>query len=273
MPFLSSAHSPNGPGLSPYTPETTPGSTFGPSLAQTKQQNGALADHPNRGSGDYDESRRSSVTGSIHQGLNNLVLGPTSPYHSNNQSQTSIISGLQQQRNIPTSNGYNSGRYSTMSGPLSPYNAQRNSRSSFAAGRVAPPILENPKAEVYSADAPTRGQAYAFPDPDGSKPGASSRPGSTFSRRNSYAESYSSSIVTMESSRYPPGQHGMPHHTCHILSLLTRARTSRLSSPLSCKQADRGIASRSRLTQWTNALQQNARVESHAQTCRTEAQK
>jgi hypothetical protein len=210
MPYLNSAHSPNAPGASPYTPDTTPGSTFGPSLAQTRQQNGALSDHPHRGSGDYDESRRSSVTGSIHQGMNSLGLGPTSPspYHSNNQSQTSIVSGLQQQRGIPTLNGY-SGRYSTMNGPLSPYSSQRNSRGPFAAGRVAPPILENPKAEVYSADAPTRGQAYAFPDPDSKPADHNSRPGSTFSRRNSYAESYASSIVTMESSRYPPGQQGM----------------------------------------------------------------
>lgn len=209
MPYLNSAHSPNAPGPSPYTPDTTPGSTFGPSVAQTRQQNGLLVDHPHRGSGDFDESRRSSVTGSIHHGMNTLGLGPTSPspYHSNNQSQASIVSGLQQQRGIPTSNGgFNGARYSTMNGPMSPYASHRNSRGPFAAGRTAPPILENPKAEVYSADAPTRGQAYAFPDPD-SKPTDQSRPGSTFSRRNSYAESYASSVVTMDS-RYPPGQHG-----------------------------------------------------------------
>ena len=209
MPYLSSAHSPNAPGPSPYTPDTTPGSTFGPSLAQTRQQNGALSDHPHRGSGDYDDSRRSSVSGSIHQGMNNLGLGPTSPspYGSNNQSQSSLVSGLNRERGIPTSNGYNNGRYSTMNGPLSPYNTHRNSRGPFTAGRVAPPILENPKAEVYAADAPTRGQAYAFPDPDG-KPNEHSRPASTFSRRGSYAESLASSIVTIESHRYPPGQHG-----------------------------------------------------------------
>lgn len=209
MPYLNSAHSPAGPGPSPYTPDTTPGSTFGPSAMQ-KQQNGHTPE-PKRGSGDYDESRRSSVTGSIHQGMNNLVLGPTSPYHSNNQSQTSIVSGLQQQRGIPTANGYNSSRYSTMSGgPLSPYSSNRSSRAggAFAAGRVAPPILENPKADVYNAEAPTRGQAYAFPDPDGPQPGHPGRAPSTFSRRNSFAESFTSSIMTMESTRLPAGQHG-----------------------------------------------------------------
>jgi hypothetical protein len=211
MPYLNSAHSPTAQGPSPYTPEVTSASTFGPSAVQ-KQQNGNAPEHsgPNRGSGDYDESRRSSVTGGIHQGMSNLGLGPTSPYHSNNQSQSSIVSGLQQQRGIPTSNGYNSSRYSTMSGgPLSPYSSNRSSRAgAFAAGRVAPPILENPKADVYSAEAPTRGQAYAFPDPDGSLPGQPGRPPSTFSRRNSYAESFTSSIMTMESSRLPAGQHG-----------------------------------------------------------------
>jgi len=92
MPYLNSAHSPTGPGPSPYTPDTTPGSTFGPSAIQ-KQQNGNVGEPHgnNRGSGDYDESRRSSVTGSIHQGMQHLGLGPTSPYHSNNQSQTSIV--------------------------------------------------------------------------------------------------------------------------------------------------------------------------------------
>jgi uncharacterized coiled-coil protein SlyX len=232
MPYLNSAHSPNGPGPSPYTPDTTPGSTFGPSARQVQsnvqaqalaQQNGHTDNAPNRGSGDYDESRRSSVTGSIHTGMNNLVLGPTSPYHSNNHSQTSIISGLQQQRNIPTSNGYSGSRYSTMSGPLSPYNSQRNSRTAFAAGRVAPPILENPKADVYSAEAPTRGQAYAFPDPEVPR-SATGRPGSTFSRRNSFAESFTSSIMTMESSRLPPGQQGMrPPLLCLYADELTYA--------------------------------------------------
>jgi hypothetical protein len=201
MPYLNSAHSPTGPGPSPFSP----GVTSAPQSYRNSQNEPNGADgHPHRGSGDYDDSRRSSVTGSIHQGMNNLGLGPTSPYHSNNHSQSSITAGLQQQRGIAT-NGYQPARYSTMNGQISPYASHRGGRGGFTAGRVAPPILENPKSEVYSADAPTRGQAYAFPDPD-ARPG---RPPSTFSRRNSFAESFTSSILTMESSRLPPGQQGL----------------------------------------------------------------
>lgn len=205
MPLLNSIHSPTGPTQSPYTPDTssTPTSAFG----SQPHTNGLLNSHvdqsAHRGSGDFDDSRRSSVSNSIHQGMNNLGLGPASPYASNNHSQTSI---LQRERGIQP-NGYPSSRYSTLSnGPLSPFNARNSRNGGFAAGRVAPPILENPKQEVYSAEAPTRGQAYAFPDPD-ARPG---RPPSTFSRRNSFAESFTSSIMTIESSRLPVGQHGKP---------------------------------------------------------------
>jgi hypothetical protein len=202
MPFLNSAHSPTGPGLSQFCPDVT----SNPASYRNSQNepNGALADkNLHRGSGDFDDSRRSSAAGSIHHGMHNLGLGPTSPYHSNNHSQSSITTGLQQQRGI-TTNGYTPARHSAMNGPISPYNSQRGGRGGFTAGRVAPPILENPKQEVYAAEIPTRGQAYAFPDPDG-PPGG---PPSTYSRRNSLAESYTSSVLTMESSRLPPGQHG-----------------------------------------------------------------
>lgn len=205
MPFLNSALSPTGPGPSPFSPH--PDSvTSGPTSAP--QTNGT---HPHRGSGDFEDSRRSSVTSNLHHGMTQLGLGPTSPYHSNNGSQASIVSGLQQQRGIQP-NGYGS-RYSAMSGPMSPYGSMRGGRA-FAAGRVAPPILENPKSDVYSADLPTRGQAYAFPDPDLPVKAVAGRPPSNFSRRNSFAESFTSSILTVESSRLPPGQHELPgsHH-------------------------------------------------------------
>src|ERR1700744_2229690 len=215
MPYLNSAHSPTGPGPSPYTPDnpSAPPAPFN-SVAHP-HSNGLVAptsdpsSNPNRGSGDFDDSRRSSVASNgIHAGMNNLVLGPTSPYTSNNASQTSLVSGLQRERGIQTNGSPGGGgRYSTMSGgSISSFGSSRGGRGGFAAGRVAPPILENPKQEVYSAEAPTRGQAYAFPDPDAPRP--QGRPPSEFSRRNSFAESFTSSILTVESSRLPSGRHG-----------------------------------------------------------------
>ena len=210
MPYLNSAHSPTGTGPSPYTPEnpTAPPAPFNSGAHRHSNGLAAPSSDPNRGSGDFDDSRRSSVaSNSIHTGMTNLGLGPASPYTSNNASQTSLVSGLQRERGIQT-NGYAGGgaRYSTMNGTIQSYSSSRGGRGGFAAGRVAPPILENPRQEVYSADAPTRGQAYAFPDPDAPRPPG--RPPSEYSRRNSFAESFTSSILTVESSRLPPGQHG-----------------------------------------------------------------
>lgn len=220
MPYLNSAHSPTIP--SPYTPDHHhPSATSAPYNGGVHQSNGLPppASDPNhhRGSGDFDESRRSSVTNSIHQGMTNLGLGPTSPYSTSNASQTSLVSGLQRERGIQT-NGYGGGRYSTMNGPISSYNSARGGRN-FAAGRVAPPILENPKQEVYSAEAPTRGQAYAFPDPEAGPTRQQGRAPSTFSRRGSFAESFTSSVLTVESSRLPPGQQGKQTSQPHVHSL------------------------------------------------------
>ena len=215
MPYLNSAHSPTGPGISPYTPDNPAAPSAPFSSGMHRHSNGLAAptsdpsSNLNRGSGDFDDSRRSSVASNgIHAGMHNLVLGPTSPYTSNNASQTSLVSGLQRERGIQT-NGYSGGtaRYSTMSGnSISSFGSHRGGRGGFAAGRVAPPILENPKQEIYSAEAPTRGQAYAFPDPDTSGP--LGRPPSEFSRRNSFADSFTSSILTIESRQLPPGQQG-----------------------------------------------------------------
>ena len=143
-------------------------------------------------------------------------MNPTSPYASNNVSQTSLVSGLQRERGIQ-SNGYRGPRYSA-AGPsqMSPH-GPRTGRSSFVGSRVAPPILENPKADVYAADKPTAGQAYAFPDPEAPHP-RPQRPGSQYSRRNSYAESYTSSIFTTDS-RLPAGQQELPDSNMHHHSL------------------------------------------------------
>ncbi|KAI5302192.1 hypothetical protein KEM56_000933 [Ascosphaera pollenicola] len=43
--------------------------------------------------------------------------------------------------------------------------SERHSHSTYVPPRIAPTIAENPEAEIYNAENPTRGKAYAFPDP------------------------------------------------------------------------------------------------------------
>ncbi len=134
--------------------------------------------------------------------MDKLALNGQSPYGSTNASQASLVSGLQRERGIQT-NGYRGPRSSggSLSSPLGSRAAE--TRSGFTAGRIAPPIAENPRSEIYNAEAPTAGQAYAFPDPEGPAPA----PPATYSRRNSFADSFTSSLYTNDS-RLPPGQHG-----------------------------------------------------------------
>jgi hypothetical protein len=149
--------------------------------------------------------------------MERLAMGPTSPYTSNNVSQTSLVSGLQRERGIqPTNGSYRGPRFSTASGgPISPLGHRASDGRGFTGGRIAPTIAENPSPRYANAAEPTAGQAYAFPDPD-----APPRiPASQFSRRSSY--SYATSVLSVESaaSRLPDGQHELPgdthHHTLH----------------------------------------------------------
>lgn len=160
------------------------------------------------------ESRRSSLGSQVNTGFNNLHINGTavSPYNSTNASQSSIAISLQRERGIgPTANGVRGSRTSgTMpqTSPLSRFPGE--SRQAYSS-RTAPIISANPKKEVYSAEKPTAGQPYAFPDPEMSQrsSGSNDDPRSTstmLSRRNSDHTSITSSIFTSDS-RLPPGQH------------------------------------------------------------------
>ena len=228
MPYLNSSQpSPSrlsGSERATYTPDTSvtpssagpqpsPGfsnsqhSSMLPSINQSFEvSNPTPKSHPT----DNHESRRSSLDSRVHQGLDKLVLNAHSPYGSANPSQASLVTGLQKERGM-TMNGHRGPR---SSGPLSsPLSSRGETRSGFTAGRIAPPIAENPRADIYNAEAPTAGQAYAFPDPEGpptTRP--HSKPPSAYSRRNSFADSLTSSIFTNDS-RLPPGQHGKVFRT------------------------------------------------------------
>lgn len=224
MPYLTSSttHSPSSQ-PQPYTPTDPhlPGSAF------SSNRNSAVPNHSidlsqHRGSGDFEDSRRGSVDSRIHQGMDSLRLGgPTSPYNqSANASQSSLASSLQQQRGIQT----NSLRLSSGSGPISPHWSRNSVPRSVEArlpGRIAPPIMEHPRSEGMFAAEPVRGQPWAFPDPD-----ASARPGSTISRRNSQASSFTNSIYSELNRPLPAGQQGKVLRTFHGLKTNLFCRTA-----------------------------------------------
>ncbi|KAI9819611.1 MAG: hypothetical protein M1827_007061 [Pycnora praestabilis] len=191
-----------------------------------------------RGSGEFPppDSRRSSIDSNMKNGMGQLALGASSPYQSQNASQTSIVNNLQRERGIPSSVENARGlRLSASSSlqqqPLSPLGRSRVGAGNFNAGRVAPPIMPTTRQAWPNPNAknPTPGAPYAFPDPELAAPGTMSRMSSSgddedrgqrdpYSRRNSAADSIGSSIFTSDS-RLPPGQRrldddlpGVHHH-------------------------------------------------------------
>ena len=172
------------------------------------------------------ESRRSSL-GSQVNGMNNLhINNPASPYNhqSANPSQTSIAVNLQRERGIPHANGVRTSGTGSIhqqqqQQPMSPLGPNPGESNRDFRLRTAPTISANPMKEVYNAEMPTKGQPYAFPDPDmptsnsnrssDSQEAASSH---MMSRRDSGHTSLTSSIITNDS-RMPTGQHRLDEST------------------------------------------------------------
>lgn len=219
MSYLNSSQpSPNGlsnPDRAPFTPDTSiaPSSSTGqPSPAASSSHanttlpsiNSNFEPNGQKGNGDHHESSHSSLDLRVNQGLDRLALNTQSPYASANASQTSLVSGLKRERGIKTNGHASCLSSASASSPLSSRTAEP--RPGFNVRRTAPIIAENPRSDIYNAERPTAGQAYAFPDPDlPSRP--EGRAPSAYSERDSLVESLTGSVYTTDS-RLPPGQQG-----------------------------------------------------------------
>lgn len=173
------------------------------------------------------DSRRSSVDSRMHQNFNNLNIynsgmGPGSPYESANTSQVSLAASLRRP------NGQ----------PMSPLSA-RSSVRGHPAPRVAPPIMpvgRGPNVPDPTAEKPTQGFAWAFPDsaiPEerrGSDSGESSVDHS-ISRQNSFAASSIRSSIFSNDSQLPQGQRRFQEDGIRLSSFFEGRRTDEDADP------------------------------------------
>ncbi|KAG9245557.1 hypothetical protein BJ878DRAFT_479127 [Calycina marina] len=190
---------------------------------QPDRQSYASSNFTNEGHNHFEgeSSRRQSVNSTLGPGLQEMKLGGSSPYHSNNQSTTSIQSTLQQQRNPGGAERNSLGRFYS-NGPVT---SQRTSAPISLPDPISPrgprapiiaPAITGPaQGNIARAPEAIPGQAWAFPEEpiqqlnSRARPSAESlnRNGTSFldSRRSSLADSIASSQFTHES-RYPQGQ-------------------------------------------------------------------
>ncbi|KAI9752556.1 MAG: hypothetical protein M1815_000424 [Lichina confinis] len=149
----------------PFDPVQVPAPPPAQAPTSTNRESADLANPP--------LPRPSSVNSRMHH------LALTSPLASNNASQTSLVTGLQRERGIPSeavgANGVHpvfsqpgSASGSTLTASTVSTTTTTTSLGRRVPGRTAPPIGVNGQSQWQNpnSEAPTKGLPWAFPDPD-----------------------------------------------------------------------------------------------------------